>query len=132
MTDDPNRFSTKYLPVDINYVKADRDLIVTFDNGVVYKYPAEYLRVYSPSAEVQGHSPEQRKLVDGKSKIEIISIEPTGNYAIKLGFDDLHDTGIFSWQYLYKLGEEYDSRWAFYLAELDEAGKSRFATPSIK
>ena len=87
--------------------------------------PAEYLRVFSPSAEVQGHSPEQRKTVPGKSAVQILKVEPVGNYAVRLHFDDKHNTGIFTWSYLLKLGREHDRLWAGYLAELTAKGLSR-------
>ena len=112
-------------PTEIRLNKDRRSLAISFDNGAVFDLPAEYLRVMSPSAEVQGHSPEQRKTVGGKKLVEIIKIEPVGNYAVKLTFDDLHDTGIFSWEYFLKLGAEQDSRWADYLRELEEKGLSR-------
>jgi DUF971 family protein len=100
-------------------------LTVSFDNGETHALPAEYLRVFSPSAEVQGHSPEQRKLVAGKQAVEILRVEPIGNYAVKLHFDDRHDTGLFSWGYLLKLGREHQTAWQAYLDELAENGLSR-------
>lgn len=112
-------------PTEIRLKKDRRGLVVTFDNGVASELSAEFLRVMSPSAEVQGHSPEQRQTVGGKKNVEIIKIEPVGNYAVRLTFDDLHDTGIFSWDYLLKLGKEHDERWAAYLADLGEKGLSR-------
>jgi DUF971 family protein len=112
-------------PTEIRLKKDRKALNITFDNGSAYELPAEYLRVMSPSAEVQGHSPEQRKTVGGKKQVEIIKIEPVGNYAVRLTFDDLHDTGIFSWDYFLKLGTEQDSKWAEYLDELKEKGLSR-------
>ena len=87
--------------------------------------PAEYLRVFSPSAEVQGHSPEQRQTVPGKSAVQILKVEPVGNYAVRLHFDDMHNTGIFTWSYLLKLGREHSRLWAGYLAELTAKGLSR-------
>jgi DUF971 family protein len=92
---------------------------------VRYKLPCEYLRVESPSAEVQGHGPGQRVLVPGKRDVNIKAIESIGNYAVQLVFDDGHDSGIFSWSLLRQLGEQYDVRWARYLAELEERGASR-------
>ena len=112
-------------PTEIRLKKDRRTLVVTFDNKSSYDLSAEYLRVMSPSAEVQGHSPDQRQTVGGKKDVEIIKIEPIGNYAVRLTFDDLHDTGIFSWDYLRKLGSEKDERWAGYLGELSEKGLSR-------
>jgi len=90
-----------------------------------YRLPAEMLRVMSPSAEVQGHSPEQRVTVAGKRNVRIRNLQPVGNYAVRIGFDDGHDTGLFTWDYLERLGREKDSRWAKYLEELSQKGLSR-------
>jgi DUF971 family protein len=87
--------------------------------------PAEYLRVESPSAEVQGHGPGQRKTVAGRRHVGIMALEPVGHYAVRISFDDLHDTGIVSWDYLHMLGREYEARWTSYLAALEAAGVSR-------
>lgn len=116
---------TQSWPTEIRLKQDRRTLSVSFNDGERHELAAEYLRVMSPSAEVQGHSPEQRQTVPGKKNVEIIKIEPVGNYAVKLHFDDLHDTGIYSWSYLRRLGEERDERWAQYLAELEEKGLSR-------
>jgi DUF971 family protein len=112
-------------PTEIRLSKDRRTLTVTFDNAESHALPAEYLRVFSPSAEVQGHSPEQRVTVGGKAAVEILKVEPVGNYAIRLNFDDLHNTGIYTWGYLRKLGHEHASRWPTYLAELETKGLSR-------
>jgi len=112
-------------PTEIRLSKDRRVLTVTFDDGTAFDLPAEYLRVTSPSAEVQGHSPSERKTVPGKRNVEIISVQPVGNYAVKLVFDDMHDTGIYGWDYLFALGEKQAERWANYLAELDAKGLSR-------
>jgi DUF971 family protein len=112
-------------PTEIRLSKDRRTLTVTFENGERHQLPAEYLRVFSPSAEVQGHSPDQRQVVGGKEAVEIIKIEPVGNYAVRLAFDDLHDTGIFSWDYLLVLGREHEEKWATYIRELAERGLSR-------
>ena len=112
-------------PTDINLHKISRVLEVTFDDGSCFKLPAEYLRVYSPSAEVQGHAPGQEVLQIGKEDVAIENIEPIGHYAIKLFFDDNHDSGIYSWSYLYELGETYDDRWQSYLQRLEAAGHKR-------
>jgi DUF971 family protein len=112
-------------PREIRLSKDRRTLTVTFDNAESHALPAEYLRVFSPSAEVQGHSPEQRVTVGGKASVEILKVEPVGNYAVRLNFDDLHNTGIFTWGYLRKLGEEHAGRWAGYLGELEAKGLSR-------
>ena len=110
---------------EIRLNKAERVLYVEFDDATRFSLPAEYLRVESPSAEVQGHGPHQKQTVPGKRDVAIISIEPVGNYAVRLVFDDLHDTGIFSWTYLYELGEKSETLWAQYLAALAAKGLSR-------
>jgi DUF971 family protein len=112
-------------PTEIRLSKDRRTLAVAFDDGASFDLPAEYLRVMSPSAEVQGHSPSERKTVPGKRNVEIIAVDPVGNYAVKLRFDDMHDTGIFGWDYLFELGANHDERWRNYLAELDAKGFSR-------
>ncbi|MBZ0217734.1 MAG: DUF971 domain-containing protein [Fimbriimonadaceae bacterium] len=112
-------------PTEIRLARNKANLTVTFDNGEVYSYPAEFLRVVSPSAEVQGHSPDQKQTVGGKSNVEIMKVEPVGNYAIRLTFTDFHDTGIYSWVYLRKIGREQEQMWTDYLAELDAKGLSR-------
>jgi len=110
---------------EIRLRKADKTLDVTFDNGRKFAFPAELLRVESPSAEVQGHGPGQKKTVAGRRHVNIMEIEPVGHYAIRLTFDDLHDTGIYSWSYLYELGAEMDGRWNAYIAALEAEGLSR-------
>ncbi|MCO5071249.1 MAG: DUF971 domain-containing protein [Rhizobiaceae bacterium] len=112
-------------PKELRVSKDRRLLTVTFDGHAPFELPAELLRVLSPSAEVQGHSPEQRVTVPGKRNVAISRIEPTGNYAVRIVFDDAHETGIFTWTYLHTLGHERDTRWADYLAELSEKGLSR-------
>ena len=112
-------------PTEIRLRKDRRTLHVVFDSGESFKLPAEYLRVVSPSAEVQGHSPAERKTVGGKRNVEILKVEPVGNYAVRLAFDDLHDTGIYSWAYLRALGRERETRWNRYLEELREKGLGR-------
>jgi DUF971 family protein len=116
-------------PTELRVSKDKRMLTVTFDDGRSYSLPAEYLRVTSPSAEVQGHSPSERKTVPGKTNVEIIGVEPVGNYAAKILFDDMHSTGIYGWDYLRELGEHQVERWANYLAELDAKGLSREPQP---
>ncbi len=113
------------VPTEIRLVKAERTLHVAFDDGTRFALPAEYLRVESPSAEVQGHGPQQKQTVPGKRQVGIAAIEPVGNYAVRLVFDDGHDTGIYSWEYLHELGREQDRRWAAYLAALAARGLSR-------
>jgi DUF971 family protein len=116
---------SKRWPTELRLSKDRRSLRVTFDDGAAFDLPAEYLRVTSPSAEVQGHSPSERKTVPGKRDVEIIAVEPVGNYAVKLRFDDMHDTGIYGWPYLYELGSQHAERWQDYLAALDAKGLSR-------
>lgn len=112
-------------PTEIR-LTADRSrLLVRFDDGSAHELAAEYLRVLSPSAEVQGHSPEQRQTVGGKRDVSISAVTPVGNYAIRLTFSDRHDTGLYTWTYLRKLGEERETLWAAYLHELAEKGMSR-------
>jgi DUF971 family protein len=112
-------------PTELRLSKDKRSLHVAFDDGRTFDLSAEYLRVTSPSAEVQGHSPSERKTVPGKKNVMIIGVEPVGNYAVKLVFDDMHSTGIYGWDYLFELGAHQVERWADYLAELDAKGLSR-------
>ena len=112
-------------PVELRLKEAEKRLEISFDDGSRFSLPAEYLRVESPSAEVQGHGPGQKTLVAGRAHIGIINLEPVGNYAVRIVFDDLHDTGIYSWSYLHQLGVEQERRWRDYLAALAAAGLSR-------
>jgi DUF971 family protein len=112
-------------PTELNLHRVSRVLEISFEDGANYKLPAEYLRVYSPSAEVMGHGPGQRKVPLGKENVNIDHIEPVGNYAVVLHFDDEHNTGIFSWETLYNLGKNYDSLWTDYLQELKEHNYTR-------
>jgi DUF971 family protein len=105
-------------PVELRLKRAEKVLEVAFDDGNRFRLPAEYLRVESPSAEVQGHSPGQKTIVHGRAHVGIIGLEPVGNYAVRITFDDLHDTGIYSWNYLYELGVEQEERWRNYVAAL--------------
>jgi DUF971 family protein len=113
------------VPTEIRLDRAARVLHVTFDDGIGYALPAEYLRVESPSAEVQGHGPNQKTILGGKQHVGIGAVEPVGHYAVRLVFDDGHDTGIFSWDYLRDLGVEQDRWWSAYLAALTARGLSR-------
>lgn len=113
------------VPTEIRLDKSKELLKVSFQSGDIYGYSAEYLRVFSPSAEVQGHSEAERKLQYGKSGVIITDINPVGNYAIRIEFSDGHNTGFYSWVYLEALGKEHDERWAKYLEELAAAGRSR-------
>ena len=115
----------KRWPSEIRLSKDKRSLTVAFDDGAMFNLAAEYLRVTSPSAEVQGHSPSERKTVPGKRDVMIIGVDPVGNYAVKLTFDDMHSTGIYGWDYLYELGVRHEEKWADYLAELEAKGLSR-------
>ena len=116
---------TKHWPVEIRLKKAEKLLEVEFDDGKSFRYPAEYLRVESPSAEVQGHGPGQKQIVAGRRHVGILSLEQVGHYAIRICFDDLHDTGIYTWDYLYELGERQAEKWQAYLAALAARGLSR-------
>jgi DUF971 family protein len=95
-------------PTDIAYARTDRVLHVTYDNGKIFRLPAALLRTESPSAEVQGHGPSTKKIVSGKENVSIERMEPVGNYAVRLVFDDGHDSGLFTWTYLYDLGTKYE------------------------
>ena len=112
-------------PTELRLRKDKTHLAVAFDNGESYDLSAEYLRVNSPSAEVQGHSPAERKLVAGKRYVQIIEVRPVGNYAVRLTFDDTHSTGIYAWDYFAALGRNYDVNWKKYLGELAEKGLKR-------
>ena len=112
-------------PTEIRLSKDRRTLTVSFEDGERHDLPAEYLRVMSPSAEVQGHSPAERKTVGGKRDVEIIGVEPVGNYAVRLKYDDLHDTGIYTWVHLAELGRDHDVLWERYLGELAAKGLKR-------
>ncbi len=118
-------FSQKHRVEELRYVSAERRLEVAFEDGRRFSLPAEYLRVESPSAEVKGHGPGQKQIVAGRRYVGIMRIEPVGNYAVRLCFDDLHDTGLYSWDYLYELGEEQAEKWAAYLEAVEEKGLSR-------
>ena len=118
-------YGTTHWPTEIRLKKAEKRLEIDFDDGKRFAYPAEYLRVESPSAEVQGHGPADKKIVAGRLYVGILEIEPVGNYAIRILFDDLHDTGIYSWQYLYGLGENQDTLWQAYLGEIEKRGLKR-------
>ena len=112
-------------PQSITVHATSRVLEVGFSDGAVFRIPFELMRVYSPSAEVQGHGPGQEVLQTGKRLVEIRSLEPVGSYAVQPAFSDSHATGIYSWQYLYHLGENKDRLWAEYLEKLEKAGGAR-------
>ncbi|MGA7431664.1 MAG: DUF971 domain-containing protein [Xanthobacteraceae bacterium] len=114
-------------PTELRLRKDRRALTVTFDGGESFDLTAEYLRVRSPSAEVQGHSPSERRTVSGKQDVQILELLPVGNYAVRPVFDDMHSTGIFSWDYLFELGRNREKYWSDYLGELKEKSLSREA-----
>ncbi len=114
-------------PSELRVSKDRKLLTISFGPEERYELAAEMLRVMSPSAEVQGHSPDQRVTVAGKADVEIMTIAPVGNYAVRITFDDTHDTGIFSWDYFRELGRDKDAHWQQYLGELTEKGLSREA-----
>ena len=113
------------LPTEIKLHQMSRMLELTFDNGKTFQLPCEFLRVYSPSAEVRGHGPGQETLQAGKKNVEIKAVEPVGNYAVQLAFSDGHNTGIYSWDILYDYGVRQDELWRTYLKRLEAAGASR-------
>lgn len=115
------------IPAEVRLDRAARLLVLHYPDGTRLSLPAEYLRVESPSAEVQGHSPAERRLVHGRRHVGIATVEPVGRYALRLLFDDGHDTGLYTWEHLAELGREHDGRWATYLAALEAGGLSRDA-----
>jgi DUF971 family protein len=116
---------TRSWPTEVRLQKDRRSLQVAFEDGANFTLPAEYLRIESPSAEVQGHGPDERKTVPGKREVEILEVLPVGHYAVRLVFDDMHSTGIYTWDYLYELGREQGTRFQKYLDELTAKGLSR-------
>ena len=114
-----------FVPVNVTLHQTSRLLEISFDDGSSYRLPYEYLRVYSPSAEVRGHGPGQETLQVGKRDVTIKSVEPVGHYALRPTFSDGHDTGIYSWEYLHELGVHHDEFWRRYLDRLKAAGASR-------
>lgn len=116
------------IPTALKLKRSSRSLEATFSDGSIFDLPAEYLRVYSPSAEVKGHGVGEGVLVTGKRAVNIERIEPVGRYAVKLVFDDGHDTGLYTWETLYELGSEYGAKWERYLERLEKAGEPRPAT----
>jgi len=115
------------LPTEIDLHQKSRFLEVAFDDGARFRLPCEYLRVYSPSAEVRGHSPDEAILQVGKEHVNITDLRQVGNYALKIFFDDGHNSGLYDWQYLYKLGRAWQPLWFDYLERLKAAGKARGA-----
>lgn len=121
--------STAPVPTELRLHRKSRVLELAYGDGRRFELPCEYLRVYSPSAEVRGHGPGQEILLVGKEKVAIAAVEPVGRYAVRLRFDDGHDSGLYTWEYLYELGNEQDQKWQDYLGRLDEAGYQRKETP---
>ena len=118
-------FSFPHTPTDIRLKRAEKVLEVIFDDSSHFSFSAEFLRVHSPSAEVQGHSPEERQVVAGRRHVGILGLELVGKYALRIEFDDLHDSGIYSWRVLYHFGLRQESLWARYLKEMADLGLSR-------
>ncbi|MCH8071017.1 MAG: DUF971 domain-containing protein [Proteobacteria bacterium] len=114
-----------YTPIEIRLQKKSRQIVIAFDDGNRFELSFEFLRVHSPSAEVKGHGAGQEVLQTGKENVQVTAIEPVGHYAVRLVFDDGHDTGLYTWKYLYDLGAERDSKWQAYLDRLKAAGYAR-------
>lgn len=119
------QYGSEHVPLEIRQINTDRQVVITWDQGETFTYAMEYLRVACPCADCRGHHPSQAKLIDGKREVTIAAILPVGNYAIKIAFDDGHDTGVYSWSTLYELGAKRDFYWAEYLADLEAHGKNR-------
>lgn len=115
----------RHHPTEIRLKREERLLEIDFDDGRGFRLPAELLRVESPSAEVRGHGPAQKSIVAGKRSVGILGLEPVGTYAIRIRFDDGHDTGLYSWDWLYRLGDEQEQIWQAYLTALEQRGLSR-------
>ncbi len=113
------------IPTDMKFHQQSRKLEIVFDNGQAFELPYEFLRVYSPSAEVRGHGLAEPILQVGKRHVNVSHVEPAGEYALKISFDDGHDSGLYSWEYLHHLGVEYPQLWQQYLQRLEQAGASR-------
>jgi DUF971 family protein len=119
------------VPTGITLHQQSHALEIAFDDGASFRLPYEFLRVYSPSAEVRGHGPGQEVLQTGKKNIGVNEVEPVGTYALKIAFDDGHDNGLYSWDYLYDLGKNYDTLWQDYLDRMTAAGASREPGPDM-
>ena len=118
-------YGTQHQPSELRVNREQKTLEIDFKDGKTFTLPAELLRVESPSAEVQGHGPGQKNIVQGRRHVGIMEVEPVGNYAVKIKFDDLHDSGIFTWDLLYDFGNRQDEIWANYLNDLNDKGYSR-------
>ncbi len=124
-THEHNPRGQQHKPVEIRLNREDKTLDVDFEDGKTFSITSELLRVESPSAEVQGHSPDEKKIIGGRRHVAIMELKPIGNYALEIRFDDLHDSGIFTWDFLYNMGENQDVIWAEYLKNLEAKGLSR-------
>jgi len=118
-------YGTQHQPSELRVNREQKTLEIDFKDGKTFSLPAELLRVESPSAEVQGHGPGQKNIVQGRRHVGIMEVEPMGNYAVKIKFDDLHDSGIFTWDLLYDFGQRQEEIWANYLNDLKDMGYSR-------
>lgn len=118
-------YGNRHQPNEIRLKREAKTLEVDFEDGSSFVLPAEYLRVESPSAEVQGHGPDTKTIVAGRRHVGIVGVEPVGSYAVRIRFDDLHDTGLYTWDYLYRLGAEQERIWQNYLRSLADKGLSR-------
>ncbi|MBF0160016.1 MAG: DUF971 domain-containing protein [Magnetococcales bacterium] len=122
-------YGSKQIPTEIRQVTSERKVVISWNNGDRFEYSMEYLRIACPCADCRGHTPSQRKLIDGKSDVTIRSITPVGHYAVKIVFSDDHDSGVYSWESLYDLGQGQQGYWQDYLEQLQVAGKRR--RPSV-
>ena len=120
-----DEFGTQHRPTEIRLKREEKTLEIDFEDGKSFRLPAELLRVESPSAEVQGHGPSQKTLVAGRRHVGIMAVEPVGNYAIRIKFDDMHDTGIYSWDTLYDYGQRQEEMWQDYLNAIEAESLSR-------
>lgn len=125
MTAPARTFGAQIKVREIRLKKAEKALEVDFEDGKSFRFPAEFLRVESPSAEIQGHGPSQKTIIGGRRHVGIMAVEPVGNYAVKIVFDDLHDTGIYSWETFYEYGNRQDELWQTYLDALKARGLRR-------
>ena len=120
-----DEFGTRHRPTEIRLKREEKTLEIDFEDGKSFRLPAELLRVESPAAEVQGHGPSQKTLVAGRRHVGIMAVEPVGNYAIRIKFDDMHDTGIYSWDTLYDYGQRQEEMWQDYLNAIEAESLSR-------
>lgn len=123
-------YGNRHRPLEIRLKREERVLEIDFEDGQSFRLPAELLRVESPSAEVQGHSPDQKQVVSGRREVGFVGLEPVGTYAIRIRFDDTHDSGLYTWDWLYRLGENQTSLWEAYLQALADRGLSRDPFPN--